>query len=477
MSGKDKTAYGMGDYIGDIIAYGVSEANSNKGWKIRNSALLTQATGKTVIQRMTSVLEQPKLFAIWSLIELVLAIAWLRNPWPFSKDSVTKHAGAIEIFVMLYFCISVLYFLFFKAKQTAFAGDSPGPAQQEPGVYGDEKGFLGGLAAKVYATFGSMVILGLIIVGLFMLVRRFDILYYLLTYSMTICILVFGIALTFLVLKPLFKKWNFSPSGAIGVIWNFIIFIPCLAISAIEWFLRQESGKKLDGTSDPFYARNKLVWIVVLIEIVLIALRYALPYVFNKLATHDGKHLLGDPVYLNEKHVLGTYKDLHGNVSPINNDAYKYQYSLSAWIYINPQPPSTSAAYGSFTPLLSYGEKPAIEYNGKTNELRVITEAGKNKDESIKIVTLSSTKNIQYQKWNNFVINYDGANMDVFINGELVGTKPNIAPYMSLDDVVAGAPNGVHGGICNVVYYNRTLSKGSIALTYRTLRDKSTPIL
>jgi hypothetical protein len=186
---------------------------------------------------------------------------------------------------------------------------------------------------------------------------------------------------------------------------------------------------------------------------------------------------LEKPVYLNEKHVIGTYKDLYKNISPTSDDLYKYQYSLSTWIYINPQPPSTSAAYSGFTSLLSYGGKPTIEYNGKTNELRVTTEASKNEDGTANIVTLASTQNVQYQKWNNFVINYDGANMDVFLNGELVGTKPNIAPYMRLDDIVAGSPNGVHGGICNVIYYDRTLSRGSIALAYRTLRDKSIPIL
>ena len=88
---------------------------------------------------------------------------------------------------------------------------------------------------------------------------------------------------------------------------------------------------------------------------------------------------------------------------------------------------------------------------------------------------LTLAKNIQFQKWNNFVINYDGANMDVFLNGELIGTKPNIAPYMSLDDVVAGEDNGIHGGICNVIYYNHTLSQSHIQLIYKTLRDKSIP--
>ena len=85
MSGSEETAYGMGDYIGDLLAYGVSEANADKGWSLRNGAVLTQATGKTLMQRVTSVLEQPKLFALWSLIELVLTIAWLRNPWPFPE--------------------------------------------------------------------------------------------------------------------------------------------------------------------------------------------------------------------------------------------------------------------------------------------------------------------------------------------------------------------------------------------------------
>jgi len=469
-----ETTYGVGDYIGDLLAFGVSKKNEIKGWGLRNNAVFTEAAGGTLLKRLASIMEDPQMFAIWSLIELVLTIAWMHNPWPFPSDSVTKHPGALQIFVLLYFTVSVLYFLFFKSK---LAGWGRAGAETDPGVYGDKKGFLGGLAAKVYGTLGSMVLFVLAVVGVFYLIRRFDFLYYVVTYAMNICIVIFAIALIYLVTKPIFKNWKFGPGNVLGIIWNFILFIPCLFISAIEWFLRQESGKKLDGTPDPFYARHRLVWIVLLVEAVLIALRFIIPVLFNKLVTHDGTHLLGDPVYLNTKHVLGTYEDLHGKASTKHHENYKYHYALSSWIYINPQPPSTSAAYTSFAPLLSYGQKPLIEYNGRTNTLRVTTESGKDKDNKVITTTLASIPNIQYQKWNNFVINYDGANMDVFLNGELIGTQPNIAPYMSLDDVVAGSHNGIHGGICNVVYYDHTLSRGDIALTYRTLRDKTTPIL
>ena len=45
------------------------------------------------------------------------------------------------------------------------------------------------------------------------------------------------------------------------------------------------------------------------------------------------------------------------------------------------------------------------------------------------------------------VINYDGGYMDVFLNGVLVASKPNIAPYIQYDDVVVGENKGLEGGI------------------------------
>ena len=43
------------------------------------------------------------------------------------------------------------------------------------------------------------------------------------------------------------------------------------------------------------------------------------------------------------------------------------------------------------------------------------------------------------------MINYDGANMDIFLNGELVGSEPGIVPYMSYENVIVGADKGLEG--------------------------------
>lgn len=459
--------YGLNDYIGDLFL--------KRG--INNRYLV-----ETLPNNFSEIIQKPFVFVILTFIQLIVTIIWLRNPWPFPHDTVTKHAGAIEIFIMLYCVVSMLYFSFFRLKEqnaTSKINSAIKDLQQQAGIYysSNSSKLMSGLAAKIYSVIVGVIIFVLAIIGLFILIRRFDILYHLLTFVTIILISIFGMTLVYFILKKMFNKIHIKTDGILQFIWKLFLFIPCLTAVLIQWLLNLETGTKIDGTPDPFFARKSLVWIVLLIETCLIALYLVLPYIFNKIVTHDGNILLNDPVYLNKQLVLGKYEDLNGKITPKNEIHYKYKYSISAWIYINPQPPSTSSAYNRFTPLLSYGKKPAIEYNGKTNEIRVITESNTNKNGNTQIVTLSSSKNIQYQKWNNYVINYDGANMDVFINGELVGTKPNIAPYMQYDDVISGHPNGIHGGICNVIYYDYVKSKSDIALTYRTLRDKEFPIL
>ena len=67
--------------------------------------------------------------------------------------------------------------------------------------------------------------------------------------------------------------------------------------------------------------------------------------------------------------------------------------------------------------------------------------------------------------------------MDVFLNGVLVASKPNVAPYMQYDEVISGENQGIEGGICNVAYYNRILTQGEISLEYKLLRNTTPPIL
>jgi hypothetical protein len=201
-----------------------------------------------------------------------------------------------------------------------------------------------------------------------------------------------------------------------------------------------------------------------------------IPIIFKYYFDKDGSKLLDGPVYLNKRHDIGSFENLHKkNLEKKKDSKFLYHYSLSAWFNINPQPPNTSTAYTKYTSILNYGNKPNVQYNGEKNSLRVMTTLENKNGEKLNEVEIFETKNILYQKWNNIVINYDGGDMDVFLNGELVGSKPGIAPYMRYENVSVGEMNGIQGGMCNVKYYNHILSKKDIKLTYKMLRDKNIP--
>ena len=248
---------------------------------------------------------------------------------------------------------------------------------------------------------------------------------------------------------------------------NIIFYVPCLFIDIVE-FIKSE-----------YKITTKTVWIVLFIEAILIFLYMVLPALFHNITTHDGIQLLDECIYLNNKKSLGTYETLHkikdkavAKPDDIENSRFKYTYALSAWYYINPQPPNTSPAYTKFTTILDYGKKPIIQFNSLKNTLRVQCETSKGN-----LKTLYETKDIKYQKWNNIVVNYDAGTMDVFINGLLVSSTPEIAPYMTYENVIVGQENGIQGGICNVVYYKHILSAGKINTAYKLLRNKDIPLI
>jgi hypothetical protein len=179
----------------------------------------------------------------------------------------------------------------------------------------------------------------------------------------------------------------------------------------------------------------------------------------------------------------------HPQYTDAKADRFSYTYSLSSWFYINPQPPNTSSAYSVYTNILNYGKKINIEYNGKLNSLRVmasvpsvsdsksksVSNSTSTSDSENKSVEVYQTHDIMYQKWNNIVINYNDGYVDVFLNALLVGSIPNVMPYMSFDNIVAGSADGIMGGICNVTYNRNTLSEKTIKMNYKTLRMKTFP--
>ena len=212
----------------------------------------------------------------------------------------------------------------------------------------------------------------------------------------------------------------------------------------------------------------------------------------------NGNDLLGGqgPYYLNEYKVIGTYQELYGQYNnnkendtsyldfniPFSNEKYNlktifnggptraklgdYSYSISFYLYLNPQPNNTSIAYNEETTLFNYSDKPRVLYNGKTKQLIIRSKTLMNENDQSDTIFISNDKkfnnfNLKYQKWLNFIINYDNNIIDIFIDGKLVASKKHIPDFHGNEKISIGDiknkldKNGIHGGIKDIYYFSQ----------------------
>ena len=108
-------------------------------------------------------------------------------------------------------------------------------------------------------------------------------------------------------------------------------------------------------------------------------------------------------------------------------------------------------------PIYYHSGKPSISYNGLTNEIIITAKTGKEEKEVFRL------KDVVYQKWINFIINYQGGTLDIFIDNNLVSSTPGIVPYMTYDNITVGKQNGIYGYIKDVVYFNNALTRNKIS--------------
>ena len=148
---------------------------------------------------------------------------------------------------------------------------------------------------------------------------------------------------------------------------------------------------------------------------------------------------------------------------------YNYTYSVTFYIYINPQPENTSLAYTKDTVLFNYGFKPVIYYNGKSQTIIVKSRTISNRGDQLD--TIYEMPNPKFQKWLFFVINYDNNLIDIFIDGKLVGSKENVSPYFKGDNITIGENDGIHGSIKEIYYYNKITSPSTIELLYNLSKN------
>lgn len=393
-------------------------------------------------------------FGMVEILEYIVFIIIVYKYNPFSI--ATKHQGITNILTLIVALVYVLLFYFLRINIELGKTEGEG-----------ETGFLIKVLASVAIFIGSVVltktIIGFIAKGNMVTLFRYLILGLVITTAL---------AIGYLLFKPIIGMAKKSEKGSImSFLFNLVMYFPCLAIAILDYF------------KDQYRITTKSVWLLLLVEAILLVLWIIIPLILSAYTTKNGIQLLKKPTYLNTEHTLGTFEELHGQNTDFDLDTpdnkqekFNYHYSLSSWFYLNPQPPNTSPAYNKYTNILSYGGKPAIEFNGILNSLRVTVESEKNPGQSKKVV-IYETKDILFQKWNNIVINYDRGTMDIFLNGKLVGSKPSISPYMTFESITIGSNNGLHGGISNVMYFKDNLSKNYIEMMYIALSRNQEPFL
>lgn len=393
---------------------------------------------------MSVVVTNPAYYALASIIELIvlILIIYIWSPLGISE----KNPVLCIIFILFIVFFQLMTYTFVKNRDIL----------KQSGI--ESNPTLSDVSIKIIFTVLTICCAVIILAGFFWIATNIPSVGQILLILVDASIIMGVLTIIYIVVSPSLDvlKTRENRNSFLSLIGALIMYIPCALIDVVDWTKKQ------------YNITTKTIWIIITIEFLFIALRILIPKLLTYILHLNGEHLLRDPVYMDNVQELGNYETLHKG----NSDNASYKYSISAWFWINPQPPSTRSAYTKFTNILEFGRKPAIEFNGLENILRVNCQI---KDDVE--VTIFETRNIILQAWNNIVINYDGATMDVFLNGTLVGSRPNIAPYMTMENIKIGAERGIEGGICNVVFYKEILQERQITMAYNALSGLPVPLI
>ena len=267
---------------------------------------------------------------------------------------------------------------------------------------------------------------------------------------------------------------NSKKNAFLQLFLNILFYIPCLFTNSFDTLM---SGFIVN------YDKNTTGYIALSCFILILITLYLLyPTIYNKINLQDGNQLVNEPIPINQQVSLGNYQTL--NKAP----NYDYNFALSFWFYIDALPPNTNPTYKKYISLLNYANKPNILYKAETNSL-VITynqsqlesttdnpfiefEEGETDSRII-----YENKNVLLQRWNNIVINYSGGTLDVFLNGNLEQSNLGVVPYYNFDALTVGTDESISGKICNVTYFNHTLSSENMFYLYKMVKDSNPPTL
>jgi len=239
----------------------------------------------------------------------------------------------------------------------------------------------------------------------------------------TIVNIVFLIGMFTVLYKLVNAGGYFSNSPLFRLIFNTILYIPCLLVVIVDFIADLFNNKPataaaatavtaattLHGattatkSSSPIIfgdtTKNDLIFLGISVSVCGLYLLFnyvIIPFGMTKYYKQGGKQLINHPISIDVLTNVATYQHLNGS------DKISYKYALSFWFYIDSFPPSTGSAYLKTVPILSYGDNPSIKYHGPSNSI-IITVKQKSEDADIvssiqKLETNIKKENIE--KWN-----------------------------------------------------------------------------
>jgi len=335
-------------------------------------------------------------------------------------------------------------------------------------------------------------------------------------FLIAIIIFFIGLAIYFY----LYSTYLQQQQGVAGFIINFIFFIPCLIIDLIE-FIQRDIGMT-----------SRTIYILLFIETVLITIYFVYPLIYNSIVK-PGISILPGSKFLNKPKTIVTdttflttpdkelamRNSIYNFVFPNIDDpgmlppetptyAFNSKFSISMWVYLNVQ--TTSFSSTSEMKIFSYGKgKPSVYYvnNANSNDMDVyrfyfneepfipvdpttttLTPTPYEKDETDNTDENVLPNPFRYfeisipgQKWNNFVLNYNTNEADIFINGMLVHhidfyTAELPMPSYKATDTISIGSSGLNGAICNITYTQGGLTKNQIITDYNILVNSNPPV-
>jgi hypothetical protein len=369
----------------------------------------------------------------------------------------TYHGIADLVWILVPFVIVLMSFFFLRRKNLFPRGDKSAPS-------------IFGYLAKIGSITGIAMFFAFVIFAIFWIIKEYKSADDIIKIVLDILFILVGIAILYKAVSHYIRVPSWKMPAGLRLIKEVILYIPCLILSLVSWIKLQ------------YNITSKPVWILLAVEIAIIGLRFLLPWLLEKILNHEGILLLKNPIYLNNENTVGSFDTLHkerlSKLAIEEKGPFNYNYAISGWFYINPQPPSTSTAYSKDTVLLTYGGKPAIKYNARKDMMKVtlIQDLGATIDDDKKEIVLAENIKLPLQKWNNIVLNMKGGMLDIFLNGELIASGPDTMTHMSYDNLTVGAPNGIEGAVCNVRYFKNPLSLAQISLQYNTYKNLTPPI-